>query len=222
MTDDLTARADAYDGELLIGWTPEAVQARLIEAADVFSKTPARIGPKRFGTAWPQIVITAQDLVDEETQQRLMRFPHLVGDWQARIDPKTIRHLSREKQDEWERAPQAPSASAYSRAEEALLWPARYLGGRPLLADAITLWAFCIATGASLRASLRKRRETADAKARLLPGSRRQEIMPGKNFDGRLLNERRKEASAVICAALVGARVMVREAAEAVAGDLDE
>jgi hypothetical protein len=180
MTDsDLMSRARAYDGDTLAAWTPEEVGRRMIEAAAVISKIPAKVGPARLASVWPVYVRTAQDLVDEQTQLRLMRFPHLVGEWEARVDDKTKRQLSRDTQEAWERMPDLPGSNSISRAEEALHWPARYLGARPLLADALTTWAFCIGTGASLRATLRRRCEDADKRARLLPGSRRQEIMPG-------------------------------------------
>ena len=137
---DLLTRADAYDRNgLTVAWTPEIVQARLIEAASVFARVPAKVGPARMKTAWPVFIRTAQDLVDEDTQARLMRFPHLVGSWESRVDDKTKRHMSRQTQEDWERRPNMPGAEALSRAEEALLWPLRYLTDRPLLADAIKI-----------------------------------------------------------------------------------
>jgi hypothetical protein len=221
MIDEILARAVAYEGDALIAWTPEAVALRMIEAASVFARTPAKIGPSRFKTAWPAIVITAQDLVDEETQQRLLRFPHLVGDWESHIDPPTKRHISREKQAEWNR-PSAPTHEEYSRAEEALRWPALFLGDRPLLADAITLWALCMGTNASLRATLRRRVKDADAKMRAIGASRRQDAIPGKNFNRDRLNYRRREAAELICLALSKAGIALREAADDISADADE
>lgn len=212
MTDaDILSRISAQDSDgLTIAWTPEYVQLRLIEAASVFARIPATIGPARCKSAWPVFVRTAEDLIDDQTQQRLMRFPHLVGNWEARIDDTTKRHLSRDVQEDWERRPINPGLEAVSRAEEALFWPLRYLGDKPLHADALTLWAFCIGTGTSLRASLRARVERAAEKGRLLPGSRRQEVMPGKNFNRQALHERRKAAASIVSAALIADRVLFR------------
>jgi hypothetical protein len=228
---DIIDRAAAYDSDgLLVSWTPESVGYRLIEAAVVFARTPARIGPAKMRTAWPATVVTAQDLVDEDTQARLMRFPHLIGDWESRIDAKTKAHMSREKQSEWER-PSDPTPDQYSRAEEALSWPMQHLGDRPLIADAVTLWALCKATGASLRATLRQRAIDAD-KARFParrhvanmrraaahrgadfdgPTMTRQDAMPGKNFVHQNVAGRRLAGLAIISAALVSRGVIVRE-----------
>ena len=228
---EMMSRLGAYDRDgRLIGWTPENVSWRLVEAAVVFSRTPALVGPSRLKSCWPAIVVTAQDLVDEETQQRLMRFPHLVGNWERHIDDKTHRHMSAKKQAEWESQPAHPSPDQYSRAEEALSWPMRYLHNRPLLADALTLWALCEATGASIRATIRSRVEAADAAryparrhtrhmARLAnaresrdptPTMTRQEAMPGKNLVHQNIAGYRRTGAAIISAELTASGVVVR------------
>lgn len=212
MTDDLRSRVGAYDRDgQLVHWTPEAVQARMIEAATVVANTPAKIGPSKLHSAWPVFVATAQDLVDEETQERLMRFPHLVGRWENHIDLATRRHLSRETQDQWARQREAPAADAYTRAEEALLWPARYLAGRPLLADALTLWAFCRATGASLRATCKERRLRVH-ELRTAPKSSIRSVIVEKNLHHQDIPRRRIEAAAAVSKRLNAARVPLRVA----------
>ena len=222
MTDaDILDRAAAYEGLTLIGWTPEAVALRMVEAASVVARTPMHIGPKGAQGFWPQVLVVAQDLVDEETQERLMRFPHLVGDWEAHIDSKTRRRMSENKSAEWSR-PSQPEAAELSRAEEALRWPALYLADRPLLADALTLWALCIGTGASLRASLRQRVKDADARMRKIGANRRQAAIPGKNFQRQAVHDRRKIAAAVICRALVAGKVAFREAAEGISANSED
>lgn len=213
MTDALSSRLAAFDRDgTLVRWTPEAVQGRLIEAAAVVARTPARIGPSKLHSAWPVFVATAQDLVDEMTQERLMRFPQLVGNWENHIDLATKRHLSRQVQDDWERRNDAPAADAYSRAEEALLWPARYLQGRPLLADALTLWALCVATGASMRATCRERRAGVH-KLRTAPKSAQRSVSsPEKNLHHQDIHRRRRDAAAIICTRLNAGGVAVRPA----------
>lgn len=211
---DLLDRIRAFDaGGNLTGWTPELVQARIVEAAKVITTIPMRIGPKRDSGYWPQVLMVAQDLVDDETQERVLANPRFNGDWMDFVDKLTKRRISENIQHEWDR-PANPAREALSRAEEALRWPAVYLADKPLLADALTLWALCLGTGASLRLSLRKRAKDADAKMRAIGASRRQEAVPNKNFDLRLTWERRKAAADVVCAALREAKVAVREAPE--------
>lgn len=245
MTDqDLLARADAFDSQgRLILWTPEAVGMRMIEAASVIATMPMRIGPKRDAGYWPQVLMIAQDLIDDETQERVLANPRFNGEWVDFVDGPTKRRLSENIQSKWDR-PSPPARLAVSRAEEALHWPALYLADRPLLADALTLWAMCLGTGASLRASLRKRAATADAM--VSDGKRhagrlaveiakrtkqakesvanltRQDVMPEKNFHLELTWRRRKEAAQIICDGLRTAQTVLREATEDVSPDADE
>ena len=227
MTDaDILSRAAAFDRDgLLVAWTPEAVGARLVEACRVFDRTPMSFGPKGAQGFWPGVVMTWQDLVDEKDQQRLMAaYGEENVDWQEWVDDRTIRQLSRDRGAEIiKRAERLiPTAAAYSRAEEAIRWPALFLAGRPLLADALTTWALCLGLGVSLAERLTRRRKTADEvivyvraharrmKASTIPKMTRQDILPGRNFNETLTHERRKEAAAIVCKALCSARVMVR------------
>lgn len=214
MTDTLTSRLVAYDHDgQLVAWTPEAVQGRMIEAALVVSRTPARIGPSAFNTAWPEIVVVAKDLIDEQTQERILNYRKFDGNWEKYIDPHTMRRLSEHIQEKWKR-PSSPSAEAYTRAEEALLWPARYLAGRPLFADALTLWAFCVATGASMRATCRERRAEI-YNLRTAPKSAQRSVSaPEKNLHHQHIPQRRRDAAAVISARLNAGGIAVRAAAE--------
>jgi len=51
-----------------------------------------------------------------------------------------------------------PSATDVSMMEEALLWPMLHLTDTPMLADSITLWASCHATGREVATILRRRK----------------------------------------------------------------
>ena len=233
MTDaDILSRAAAFDDDgLAVAWTPEAVQSRMIEAAWVFARIPVKIGPAKMKTAWPVFARTAQDLVDDETQTRLMRFPHLVGNWSARVDDATKRQMSRDTVDEWERQPSSPGMEALSRAEEAVRWPAVYLVDQPLLADAISTFSACRGLKRSLDAHMKERRRAADeligiaraaSKERKRGTGRmrlveigtleltRQSLFPGRNFDTAALYARRKAAVEIVCAGLVAARIVLR------------
>lgn len=223
MTDlDLMSRARAHDDTgRLISWTPECVGLRMAEAASVFSRTPMRIGPSGASGFWPETYLIARDLIDEQTQERVLMYARFDGDWSKFIDDATKRRLSENVQREWER-PSPPQREQYSRAEEALRWPALYLADRPLLADALTLWALCIGTGASLRATLRERAKVADARMRMIGASKRQDAMPDRNFDLRLTWDRRKKACSIISEALFAAGIALREAEKDISVDADE
>jgi hypothetical protein len=234
MTDaDILSRAAAFDRDgLLVAWTPEAVGARLVEAYRVFDRTPMSFGPKGAQGFWPGLVMTWQDLVDEKDQQRLMAaYGEKNVDWQEWVDDRTIRQLSRDRGAEITKRAERliPTAAAYSRAEEAMRWPAVYLADQPLLADAISTFSACRGLKLSLDHHMSERRRAADkligiarafAKFKRLKTveivATRQTLFPGRNFNAALVYERRKAAAAAICAGLILSRVMVRSADEAV------
>ena len=63
---DLSARIAAYadpDSDLPATWTPEHVGARMIEAFEVLSKIPERVGPASPANAWPAYMQEFHDLV---------------------------------------------------------------------------------------------------------------------------------------------------------------
>lgn len=56
-------------------WTPEMVQARLVEAARVVEATVRRPGPSKSANLWPQIVRDWADIMDHKAEdQRVVRF----------------------------------------------------------------------------------------------------------------------------------------------------
>lgn len=208
---DLLARAEAFDQDgRQIAWTPESVGTRMIEAASVFSRTPMRIGPSGASGFWPETYLIAQELVDEATQARVMAYVKFDGNWYRYIDDMTKRRISENVQAKWNR-PAPPEREQYSRAEEALRWPALYLADRPLLADALTLWALCIGTGASLRATLRRRiQDAVNARS------------ADKNYVQQNIARYRRAASAIICERLHAAGIALREADRDISLDADE
>ena len=236
MTDaDLLSRINAHDWEgRQVAWTPEAVGLRLVEAYRVMDRTPISFGPKSFGTAWPgAIVMSWEDLIDEKDKQRLMAAYGGEVDWERWVDEKTIRQLSRDRANEAEKRMKrsAPTAAQYSRAEEAIRWPAVYLVDQPLLADAISTFSACRGLKRSLDAHMKERRRAADeligiaraaSKERKRGTGRmrlveigtleltRQSLFPGRNFDTAALYARRKVAMEIVCAGLVAARVVLR------------
>ena len=235
MTDaDLLSRINAHDWEgRQVAWTPEAVGLRLVESYRVMDRTPMSFGPKGAQGFWPGVVMSWEDLIDEKDKQRLMAAYGGEIDWERWVDEKTIRQLSRDRANEAEKRMKrsAPTAAQYSRAEEAIRWPAVYLADQPLLADAISTFSACRGLKRSLDAHMRERRRAADeligiaraaSKERKRGTGRmrlaeigtldltRQSLFPGRNFDTAALYERRKVAMEIVCAGLVAARVVLR------------
>lgn len=105
-------------------WTPELVDARLIEAFKVlFRLRGQRVGPRQFGSAMPQVIAEMSDLVSQEENRTLRQ--------------AMSRLLSRSA---------TVSAGEHRRMEEALGWATDYL---KLLPDR----ALCVNMGAMWRAS---------------------------------------------------------------------
>jgi hypothetical protein len=142
---DWLGRLDAYRGsdpdDLPLIWTPEHVMVRLVDAYEVLARAPARIYPKAYGNAWPAILlndIERRDLERVEDREAALR-----------------RQLAR------------PSAHDLSRMSEALAWPMEHLAGFPLMADAVTLYAFAKAKGLELAPILHRRKiASADNRCR--------------------------------------------------------
>lgn len=170
---DWLGRLDAYRGcdadDLPAIWTPEHVLIRMVDAYEVLSRTPARIYPQAFGNAWPTILLNEMERRDLERVQ--------------------------EKEDALQRQLARPSSHDLSRMQEALAWPMLHLGDFPLMADAVTLYAFAKATGRDLAPVLRRRRlAAADNQCR----------------SRYILDKWRKRACEVIAAALNRAETPIR------------
>jgi hypothetical protein len=135
---ELASRLDAYaaDGTALF-WTPEIVGVRMLEAYEVLSRIPLNWRPAQPSTAWPAIRQEWADLLDPEAYENARA--------QERRDP--------------------PSAHEMSRMEEAIQWPMLHLKALPLHADALMVWAGCLATGQSMRKKLAARNALAKAMA---------------------------------------------------------
>lgn len=238
---DLISRLAAFDRDgVAVAWTPEAVLARLVEAYRVLHRTPMAIGPKKGAQGfWPGVVMTWEDLVDDAEKDRLRELYaayHEAPDWEAavrRSKDGTYAQISIDRAADAKRKSRFAELTAahYSRAEEAMRWPAVYLAAQPLLADAISTFSACRGLGLSLDAHMKERRRAADeligiARARAAerkPGTgrmktvqigatdlTRQSLFPGRNFDTAALYERRKAAMAAICAGLMASRVVLR------------
>lgn len=145
--DELMQRFEAYisaEDDRPTVWTPEHVQARMIEAFDVLMRSGINTGPSRKTGFWPPVVHEFSDLVDQ----------------QAREAAEARGRLVRSR----------PTSDEASRMEEALEWPMRYLKDDAMQADALTLWCLCQATDREVEPLLHKRKlaamQTAERMAR--------------------------------------------------------
>lgn len=226
--DDLNERLAAYlgadpgdDDPIPTRWTPEYVVLRLVKAFDAVHRGVSRPGPKQFGSNWPSIVQNFEELVDWEefdrsiAEGRSWKAQRLVSDARREIEDQRIRDA-----EEAEDRPARPNSLDIDKADEAILWCARYLGADPLRADALQLHAFCIARNLktakvlrrrAVKADLlleRRRKDERDPEARKHIG--RRDVMPNRVFTQQRMDLVRKEAAATIARALNKARVMVR------------
>lgn len=105
-------------------WNHELVGVRLVEAASVVRRTPMRIWPKQFGTAWPHFEhMTAGELA--EFKRELKEAGQLEA-W--------------EREQNRQRIP--PSGMEIELCEEALCWMPRYFKGEPdSVAQTVGFWA---------------------------------------------------------------------------------
>ena len=157
--------AHAEGGELPAIWTPEHVTYRLVEVYDVLRRTPMRLKPKSFGTAWPTMVHEYSDMIDtEKLAQALVTGQTatargMVQDAEAEVQ----RIAEREDTEEAERIAKTPLPDEVSRADEAMGWCMTYLQRRPMQADGLQTWAFCTAGNIPIDVFLRARVDIADA-----------------------------------------------------------
>lgn len=141
----MQSRMDAYaglaEGDAPRFWTPELVGLRMIEAYEVISRLPSNWLPAKPRSLWPAYRQEWADLLDPEAYRlRLIE--------EVKTDP--------------------PGRDEMSRAEEALSWPMDHLHAHPLHADALMVWAGCLATGQSIRRKLAARNARAKAQAALM------------------------------------------------------
>lgn len=139
--DDLRSRAEVVtEAAIPAAWTPEHVQARLVEAFDILARSGTRVGPRQHANGWPAMVHEFADLVDAQAR------------------------AIAEKEKQQERAAR-PTADELSRMNEALAWPLHHLDGRPLQSDALMLWAYATALDRDMAAMLHARKKRATALA---------------------------------------------------------
>jgi hypothetical protein len=166
--DDLAELAAAYaDGDVPSRWTPQWVEARLIESYDVLRRTPARIGPSLFGSCWPAILREADEIgreLEELARMNRAAYEELLAKRQDLREAIAIRR--EEQQEAADRRERMPSAAEASRAEEALGWALLYLRDQPELADGLQTWARCVAYDISMAAVLSNRRAEHDDRQR--------------------------------------------------------
>lgn len=123
-------------------WTPEAVGQRMIEAASVLRRTGGSVGPKAYGSNWPSILRSKADRNDVQADES----------HKAEVVATTLRQADR------------PTIDEIGRMEEAVRWPALYLK-RAIDADAVTLWATCLAHNRPIRDIMATRGSRATLKA---------------------------------------------------------
>jgi len=156
--DDIRSRAEVVtETGIPAAWTPEHVQARLVEAFDILARSGTRVGPRQHANGWPAMVHEFADLVDAQAR------------------------AIAEKEKQQERAAR-PTADELSRMNEALTWPLRHLDGRPLQSDALMLWAYATALGRDMSAMLHARKKRATALAEEM--ARRHNAPPHIDPDG--------------------------------------
>jgi hypothetical protein len=105
-------------------WGELVVMDRLEEAFTTLGRLGGRVWPKEFGNGWPKYVY---DRADMNAQLETGELERTLGQ-QNRV-----------------RIP--PTAAQISRCEEAIAWPARYLGDEPEIAEAVGVLAFWEARG---------------------------------------------------------------------------
>lgn len=118
-----------------LAWSPRHVETRLVEAFEILFKIGSTPGPKAFGSNWPGILREFSELVDA----------------QAFAEHQKVKNQIRLR----------PTVDQISRMDEALRWPAQYLTSFELAADALNLWAACMATDRSIAEVLRARNQQA-------------------------------------------------------------
>ncbi|WP_448149003.1 hypothetical protein [Labrys miyagiensis] len=143
---------------------------RMVEAFETLQRIPMRVGPKAFGTVWPQHVQAGDERIGRKVQGVFRRLrsditevlesdaylPDDIGDYLSEIYA-----YEDARQQAATAGGEQPDRSQIKRMEEALRWPAEFLADMPKAADALTLWAACIASGRSIRAVLRGRHQRA-------------------------------------------------------------
>jgi len=99
------------------------VGERLIEAVRTIARMRLRVGPRAYASAWPGYQTMTQgeiaELINEAQQGGTLR--QLYADLNRTTIP--------------------PSKEAIERAEEALVWPLKYLHAHQELAQLVTGWA---------------------------------------------------------------------------------
>ena len=121
-------------------WTPDRVQARIVEAVQITIRTTRRPGPKQTGNCYPETVVEFADLAT-------LSFAETLERWMDQTEA---------------RAAKLASAAEIKCASEAEAWLA-YVADDPLRADAVRTWAVCTALGRSIEETLQRRRDYADS-----------------------------------------------------------
>lgn len=119
------------DREPIDGWTPDLVRERLVKAAILCQRAAGRVGPKEFGTAWPEIAVEWADMLAQVETDELLK-----GRNQIRMPA---------------------SARDVTLMEDALGWPGRYLDGQDGAKRCLKLFLFSKATRRKFTAVCRNR-----------------------------------------------------------------
>jgi Tfp pilus assembly protein PilE len=146
-------------GEIPSVWTPAHVGLRLVEAYETLRRTPSRIRPARFGTAWPQIVRDGSEFIDAERLAMAQATGSILtaNSILEAADKETQAILREDADERLAKEAKQPTSEQTSRADEALGWCFVYLQHRPMQAAALQDWAFCQAYELSVAKFLRRR-----------------------------------------------------------------
>lgn len=161
MRDHITAYQNVTDDGLPAIWTPEHVTQRLIEAQRVLRRAPwgGGHGGGGSGSAWPSLLIDMAKAVDHE--MRAVMNVHILDKMEiARPDEiETPASFASDR----------PSPDQLSRMEEAMAWPMRFLEGKQLESDAITIYTYAKANRAfDIKPFFKERQRQAQILARRL------------------------------------------------------
>lgn len=158
MRDHVTAYQNVADDGLPAIWTPEHVTNRLIEAQRVLRRAPWGKGaPGGPGTVWPSLLVDMAKAFDHAMRSTMNGF--VLDEMEIarpdEIEPQPVFASDR------------PTPDQLSRMEEAMAWPMRFLEGKQLEADAITIFAYAKANkGFDIKPFFKERQRQATILAR--------------------------------------------------------
>jgi hypothetical protein len=137
----LIARRQCLDHDYLpTAWNGPHVGLRLVEAFATLAQIPLQFGPRHYQSPWPLYAYEFEDLVAQRqaAEEDLQKAANAVN-----------------------RVRLVPSAEQLGRMEIALIWPARYLRGRPLVMRVVGRMALLRARDLDIDAIAKRMRRSA-------------------------------------------------------------